>query len=191
MEIRPIETVYNGYRFRSRLEARWAVFFDAAGIEYQYEPEGFNIDGVYYLPDFYLPNDDVWVEIKGKALSSEEREKIEKFCAAKCDITKGGSRFRLLRGEIPNELIGINENVVGIPAFSYISPDEMGNANDKIGLGLAGKLKAGVLLLSCWIPRCSREIMVEALMAARQARFEHGETPQVKPENCGNTVQSI
>ena len=26
--IKPIETKYNGYRFRSRLEARWAVFFD-------------------------------------------------------------------------------------------------------------------------------------------------------------------
>ena len=40
-EIKAIETVYNGYRFRSRLEARWAVFFEAAGIEYEYEPEGF------------------------------------------------------------------------------------------------------------------------------------------------------
>lgn len=26
MTIKPIETVYNGYRFRSRLEARWARF---------------------------------------------------------------------------------------------------------------------------------------------------------------------
>ena len=33
MNIKPIETVYNGYRFRSRLEARWAVFFRAVGIE--------------------------------------------------------------------------------------------------------------------------------------------------------------
>ena len=33
--IKPIETVYNGYRFRSRLEARWAVFFDALGITYK------------------------------------------------------------------------------------------------------------------------------------------------------------
>lgn len=38
-EIKPIETVYKGYRFRSRLEARWAVFFDAQGIEWEYEPE--------------------------------------------------------------------------------------------------------------------------------------------------------
>ncbi len=50
-----IETFYNGYHFRSRLEARWAVFFDNAGIKYEYEPEGFEHEGKRYLPDFYLP----------------------------------------------------------------------------------------------------------------------------------------
>lgn len=62
--IKAIETVYNGYKFRSRLEARWAVFFDTVGIEYQYEPEGYDMDGVWYLPDFWFPEWDCWVEIK-------------------------------------------------------------------------------------------------------------------------------
>lgn len=63
--IQAIETVYNGYRFRSRLEARWAVFFDAAGIEYQYEPEGYKLsNGKIYLPDFYLPDFNIYAEIK-------------------------------------------------------------------------------------------------------------------------------
>ena len=35
--IKPIETQYNGFRFRSRLEARWAVFFDVIGLKYEYE----------------------------------------------------------------------------------------------------------------------------------------------------------
>lgn len=53
--IKPIETVYNGYRFRSRLEARWAVFFDALKVNYEYEPEGFELpSGNYYLPDFRI-----------------------------------------------------------------------------------------------------------------------------------------
>ena len=39
--LKPIPTRYNDYRFRSRLEARWALFFDHLGIAYQYEPEGF------------------------------------------------------------------------------------------------------------------------------------------------------
>jgi hypothetical protein len=41
--LRPIETHYRGCRFRSRIEARWAVFFDALGIKWSYEPEGFSL----------------------------------------------------------------------------------------------------------------------------------------------------
>lgn len=79
--IKPIETIYNGYRFRSRLEARWAVFFDTLGIQYEYEPEGFKLsDGTMYLPDFYLPAFDYYVEIKGfsKHLRSD-LDKVENF----------------------------------------------------------------------------------------------------------------
>ena len=53
--MKAIETIYKGYRFRSRLEARWAVFFDALGIDWQYEVEGFELDnGEWYLPDFKI-----------------------------------------------------------------------------------------------------------------------------------------
>lgn len=31
-DIKAIETEYDGHRFRSRLEARWAVFFNAVGL---------------------------------------------------------------------------------------------------------------------------------------------------------------
>jgi hypothetical protein len=62
--LKAIETVWNGYRFRSRLEARWAVFLDTLGVPYQYEPEGFELDGMRYLPDFWLPEQRCWVEIK-------------------------------------------------------------------------------------------------------------------------------
>ena len=53
--IKAIQTWYKGYHFRSRLEARWAVLFDAMNEEWYYEPEGYVIDGTPYLPDFYLP----------------------------------------------------------------------------------------------------------------------------------------
>lgn len=52
----PIPTVYNGYRFRSRTEARWAVFLDMLSIRWEYEAEGYQFgNGVRYLPDFWLP----------------------------------------------------------------------------------------------------------------------------------------
>ena len=64
-EIRAIETSYKGYLFRSRLEATWAVFFDAVGLGWIYEPEGFVLqDGTRYLPDFYLPEIGVYAEVK-------------------------------------------------------------------------------------------------------------------------------
>lgn len=36
-----IQTLYGQVLFRSRLEARWAVYFDVIGIEWQYEKEGY------------------------------------------------------------------------------------------------------------------------------------------------------
>lgn len=90
MDYKAIETYYNGYRFRSRLEARWAVFFDALGIKYEYEPEGFDLgDGIYYLPDFLIHNivpryaqgdyfTDIYVEVKGIP-NATDAEKIARF----------------------------------------------------------------------------------------------------------------
>lgn len=79
--IKAIETVYNGYRFRSRLEARWAVFFDALGVKYEYEKEGFDLDGVWYLPDFWLPRERCWIEIKGEDPTRNERNKLYRLSA--------------------------------------------------------------------------------------------------------------
>jgi len=43
-------TRYKGVLFRSRLESRWAAFFDLLNWEWQYEP----IDLSGWTPDFYL-----------------------------------------------------------------------------------------------------------------------------------------
>lgn len=70
--IAPIETEYAGHRFRSRLEARWSVFFTTLGIRWEYEPQGYEIGPAgsrrRYLPDFYLPTLGTWVEVKGDPL---------------------------------------------------------------------------------------------------------------------------
>ena len=96
--IKAIETVYNGYRFRSRLEARWAVFFDAAGIPYEYEQEGFELsDGTRYLPDFYLPSYDWYVEVKPpREGAGEDLVRASKFVGEKIKVL-------LLLGNIPTK----------------------------------------------------------------------------------------
>lgn len=77
--IKAIETSYKGYRFRSRLEAKWAVFLDHIGWEWQYEPEGFELgDGDRYLPDFLI-EDCLWLEIKAKLPTADELRKARKL----------------------------------------------------------------------------------------------------------------
>lgn len=92
--LQPIETRYAGYRFRSRLEARWAVFFDALKIKYEYEPEGFKLsDGTCYLPDFWLPESRAFFEVKG-VLSEKDAHKIEQLMAdSNCPVIIGYPNF--------------------------------------------------------------------------------------------------
>lgn len=87
MPIKAIETSYKGYRFRSRLEARWAVFFDHLGLRWEYEPEGFELGGgVRYLPDFKLVDGcPTWVEIKGGRPTTTELNKLSKLCELTCE----------------------------------------------------------------------------------------------------------
>jgi hypothetical protein len=76
-----IPTVYRDVRFRSRLEATWAAFFDQVRWPWKYEP----IDLNGYIPDFILPwdgLDPVLVEVKPLltpyALANQEAiDKIE------------------------------------------------------------------------------------------------------------------
>lgn len=77
--MKAIETKYKGYRFRSRLEARWAVFFESLGWKWEYEPEGFELESGWYLPDFRI-NDHLWVEIKGKKPTENEKLRLIDVC---------------------------------------------------------------------------------------------------------------
>jgi len=69
--MKAIETKWMGYRFRSRLEARWAVFFQHLGWEWQYEHQGYHIgmeEKRKWLPDFEVVNragQHFYVEVKG------------------------------------------------------------------------------------------------------------------------------
>lgn len=48
-----IPTIYHETRFRSRLEARWAVFLDLVEWSWTYEP----FDTPYWIPDFAIRGD--------------------------------------------------------------------------------------------------------------------------------------
>jgi hypothetical protein len=87
MTIKAIETEYGGYLFRSRLEARWAVFLDELGIAYEYEREGYEVaTGVWYMPDFHIA--DGWLEIKHKDYNDDGA--LEKMGALVAGLNEPG-----------------------------------------------------------------------------------------------------
>ena len=87
-KLKPIETRYRGYLCRSRLEARWMVFLDHLGIDFEYELEGFDLpNGQRYLPDLWLPKIKHWAEVKPAEFTAEERSKaVWLALASQCPI---------------------------------------------------------------------------------------------------------
>lgn len=80
-----IQTKYNNYHFRSRTEARWGVFFDALKYPWIYEYEGYNLPSGYYLPDFYFPGNETFLEIKGLPFTEAEKQKCKELSMLKID----------------------------------------------------------------------------------------------------------
>ena len=187
--IKSIETVYNGYRFRSRLEARWAVFFDALGVKYEYESEGFKLqNGERYLPDFRVKchgtrgrSDeepfDLYIEVKGK-MTLEDANKIKLFsheypilivdkipdCGCATDSEICGS-YNLMNG-------------IDIYPFNYETID-----NDHFAAYPAATEDGRFYLFGddgSYINSEDEERVEAAYDKARQARFEHGESPKAR-----------
>ena len=95
--ITAINTEYNGYLFRSRIEARWAVFFDHVGLKYEYEKEGINLPfNGYYLPDFWLPELNIYIEVKGTYPTKIEKGKAQELAI------ESGCLVAILFGGIPS-----------------------------------------------------------------------------------------
>jgi hypothetical protein len=172
--MKAIETVYRGYRFRSRLEARWAVFFDTLGVKWEYEPEGFSLPSGPYLPDFFVyANEDsgsfkrhgsgtgYWVEIKPVWPSDRERA---------------------MALDLANETNHTCYIVVGPPMSGPILYANRGQADlakefladcgNEIKLWLAGFVAEGMPDDKFYV---SSRKFDQSVAAARQARFEHGQ----------------
>lgn len=176
--IRPIETVYNGYWFRSRLEARWAVFFEKIGITFQYEPEGFHLeDGTMYLPDFFLPQVRTWAEVKPVNFTQPQYDK--------CEMLARGTRRGCLMLPGPPEAIGYQGvdyvSSAEFPSHGYYSLDVCGFS--KKPYESEGRLwwegQPGAYSLDLFSPQYTA-----AVLAARQERFtrEKGQMPPLGME---------
>lgn len=149
--LKAIETRYKGYRFRSRLEARWAVFFSALGVAWVYEAEGYDL-GIagWYLPDFVIRKE-LWAEIKPETPSLEELSKAKALAA---------------------ESNGVVIVAVGTPGEEKIY---LLSKEDSLGPDTTNGYPVWCDLFHSHYRMCSA--MRNAYAAARSARFEHGEQP--------------
>lgn len=71
--MKAIPTTYKGIEFRSKLEASYAKTLDELGIKWTYEHNGYEIEGVKYLPDFWLPEISTFLEVKGPVVPGAEK----------------------------------------------------------------------------------------------------------------------
>lgn len=69
---------YNGTKFRSSWEVRFAKALDRRGIKWKYECRAFDLGHRTYTPDFYTPHDGAYWEVKGW-LNADSRDKIDSF----------------------------------------------------------------------------------------------------------------
>jgi hypothetical protein len=91
-ELKPFRTKYgnridldNEY-YRSTTEANYARILRYTNVKYVYESSFFRFkDGTSYTPDFYLPETDEYIEIKG-FYSDKDRLKYDKFKAEYPDV---------------------------------------------------------------------------------------------------------
>ena len=183
-EIKPIETKYKGYRFRSRLEARWAVFFDALNIRYEYEAEGFDLSSHpttkkylgegnhWYLPDFFLPDYGYYVEIKPDLPEGDD------LAAKKCaSLAFVGKPIILIYGSPGRDsysiaLFSVEEQPI---STEYVFAE--GRKCDRLWL-VSDAYQLALNCKTCSEPKCGDKMtgahlgLQDAYDAARSARFE-------------------
>lgn len=171
-----IPTRYAGYHFRSRLEARWAVFFDALGWEWEYEPEGFDLPSGRYLPDFRVDFSSyslMWVEVKGVAPSESEWLALKELCAST-------NQWGLMLGPIPR--IAIAETgthrrgnaLYGPPCKTCTCVDPYGSLLEIFDVPITGSGNRNPSHPWPGFQYVAGYGLQPALDAARSARFEHG-----------------
>lgn len=181
--MKAIETHYASHRFRSRLEARYAVFFDHLDIRWQYEPQGFEFAGRRYLPDFLLPDSQTWIEVKGDE-DALDYDLMEAFAYA---LPRGASVVIL--GPLPEAKASGDWDWGWQSLHSYFADeDERVVFGDWVGFGSGQPTVLTETSTATYFEDGSREnwlvpvvsyagpCAASAYDAARQARFEHGES---------------
>lgn len=115
----PIADVPGGYRYRSGWEKNLARYFHHAGIEFEFEPVRFEFTGIQrgtrgYTPDFYLPEQDLYVEVKGN-LPTTDKTRMRRF---KKYWPEMWPKLRVVPGS-PNTGAALFFEEMEVPVYAY------------------------------------------------------------------------
>lgn len=189
--IQAIPTRFAGCHFRSRLEARWAVWLDTVRLEWKYEPQGFNLgrEG-YYLPDFYIPELDCYLEVK-----PQEPDGGDKPCRQAAALAALTGRavwmvfdpnLREFNRHLCYDVRAFHWDTVGKftmrRAFELLAPRPVvealpeGASADEIRAWFTGLRRRHDAFNSKHKIETDGRWLIEAFRAFRSARFEHGES---------------
>ena len=194
LKIKAKPTKFKGRLFRSRTEARWAVFFEKLGLNWSFEVEGYDLpDGTSYLPDFLLKTPqgkDLFIEVKPAGQADDP--KFSKFEEA-LDYT----RRAVLVGGTPLEWFEAGGHFCprcGQPLLDYQQPwDEFfcdhcdwetpcggghEERHDGITLVPYRPHKGSIVLTSDEKALQFKNRIRSCAEAAQMAQFEHGATGQ-------------
>jgi hypothetical protein len=110
LAIKAIATTYRQYEFRSRLEAKWAAFFDLCHWPWSYEPVDLN----GWIPDFAIGERPTLVEVKPFF-------RKEEFTDAKTKIFQSGHKSEvILLGNDPVWIANAIESYSAAPVFGWL-----------------------------------------------------------------------
>lgn len=124
-DIQSIVTIVGDVRYRSRTEARWAVFFQALGVDFAYEPEWIRLStGESYLPDFQLPQFKAYLEVKADndAIVTAECARARRLAA-----DRPGPRVWLAAGAPsfdPPNILTLEQWGIDVPIADILSDPE-------------------------------------------------------------------
>ena len=171
--IEAIQIRYAGYHFRSRLEARWAVWFTALGIPWEYEREGYALPSGPYLPDFWIsnpmpewPEAGYWIDIKPSNLPNDN----EAF-AKIADLTMATKHTGYIVAGDPGNF--------RTASFNFNTRNwKFENKNSYPDHPPSGRHLKFATMFACLLTHQLKANVADAIVQSRSARFEHGETPR-------------
>jgi CDGSH-type Zn-finger protein len=173
------------------------VFFDALGVSWEYERDGYDLGAAgWYLPDFWLPEHEVWIEIKGTYPTNDEHLRAERLR----DVTE--FPVYIFFGQFPPE----GQVMVGYANYANIHDGSAGSVSKTLDAMWMCCRDCGTPIVvpamepeNVYLNNLSREVATvchcgytprqrwcrgehhhvnvhTAYHAARSARFEHGES---------------